>query len=87
MATTPGRYRWRPEADGRFAPGLQGADEAAHGVLGSRCFDYDAEMDILMEDIDLAIALDEDLGVQTWVCQAAWLVFNQAMFRGQRGRI
>jgi hypothetical protein len=44
-------------------------------------------MDILVEDIDLTIALDEDLGVQTWVRQAAWLVFNRAMFRGRRGRI
>ena len=47
-----------------------------------RSFNYGAEMHILMKDIDLAIAQGEDLGVPMWVCQAARLVFKQAMFQG-----
>ena len=48
----------------------------------TRSFDYGAEMHILMKDIDLAIALGEDLGVPMWVCQAARLVFKHAMHQG-----
>ena len=47
-----------------------------------RSFNYGAEMHILMKDIDLAIAQGEDLGVPMWVCQAARLVFKQAMHQG-----
>ena len=48
----------------------------------TRTFDYGAEMHILMKDIDLAIAQGEELGVPMWVCQAARLVYKQAMFEG-----
>jgi 3-hydroxyisobutyrate dehydrogenase-like beta-hydroxyacid dehydrogenase len=48
----------------------------------TRSFDYGAELQILMKDIDLAIAQGEDLGVPMWVCQAARLVFKHAMYQG-----
>jgi 2-hydroxy-3-oxopropionate reductase len=48
----------------------------------TRSFDYGAEMHILMKDIDLAIAQGEELGVPMWVCQAARLVFKNAMGKG-----
>jgi len=48
----------------------------------TRSFDLGAEMHILMKDIDLAIAQGEELGVPMWVCQAARLLFKQAMFKG-----
>jgi 3-hydroxyisobutyrate dehydrogenase-like beta-hydroxyacid dehydrogenase len=48
----------------------------------TRSFDYGAEMHILMKDIDLAIALGEELGVPMWVCEAARLVFKHAMHKG-----
>jgi 3-hydroxyisobutyrate dehydrogenase-like beta-hydroxyacid dehydrogenase len=48
----------------------------------TRSFDYGAEMHILMKDIDLAIALGEELGVPMWVCEAARLVFKHAIHKG-----
>jgi 2-hydroxy-3-oxopropionate reductase len=53
----------------------------------TRSSDYVAEMQILMKDIDLAVAQGEELGVPMWVCEAARLVFKHAMpKRGSRGR-
>jgi 3-hydroxyisobutyrate dehydrogenase-like beta-hydroxyacid dehydrogenase len=52
-----------------------------HAVL-DRSFDYGAALHILMKDIDLAIAQGEELGVPMWVCQAARLVYKNAMFAG-----
>lgn len=46
----------------------------------TRSFDFGAEMHILMKDIDLAIEQGERLGIPMWVCQAARLVFKQAIF-------
>ena len=48
----------------------------------TRSFDYGAEMQILMKDIDLAIAQGEELGVPMWVCEAARLVFKHAIHKG-----
>jgi 3-hydroxyisobutyrate dehydrogenase-like beta-hydroxyacid dehydrogenase len=47
-----------------------------------RSFHYGAALHILMKDIDLAIAQGEDLGVPMWVCQAARLVYKQAIYNG-----
>ncbi len=54
-------------------------DKFPRSVL-TRSFDFGAEMHILMKDIDLAIAQGERLGIPMWVCQAARLVFKQAVF-------
>src|SRR6516164_1930075 len=48
----------------------------------TRSFDYGAEMQILMKDVDLAVAQGEELGVPMWVCQAARLVFKHAIHKG-----
>jgi 2-hydroxy-3-oxopropionate reductase len=56
-------------------------DKFPRAVL-TRSFDYGAEMQILMKDIDLAIAQGEALGVPMWVCQAARLVFKHAVHKG-----
>jgi 3-hydroxyisobutyrate dehydrogenase-like beta-hydroxyacid dehydrogenase len=52
-----------------------------HEVLNRR-FNHGGAIDILMKDIDLAIALGEELGVPMWVCQAARLIFKHAIFAG-----
>ena len=54
-------------------------DKFPRSVL-TRSFAYGAQMHILMKDIDLAIAQGERLGVPMWVCQAARLVFQHAVF-------
>jgi 3-hydroxyisobutyrate dehydrogenase-like beta-hydroxyacid dehydrogenase len=48
-----------------------------------RTFDSGATLDILIKDIDLAIAQGEDLGVPMWVCQAARLVLKHGQFQGR----
>ncbi|MFT5176882.1 MAG: 3-hydroxyisobutyrate dehydrogenase-like beta-hydroxyacid dehydrogenase [Gammaproteobacteria bacterium] len=44
-----------------------------------RSFDFGAPMHILMKDIDLAVQQGERLGIPMWVCQAARLVFRNAI--------
>jgi len=56
-----------------------------HSVLG-RSFNYGAPMHILMKDIDLAIEQADTLGVPMWVCQAARMMFKQAMYKGMKDR-
>jgi 2-hydroxy-3-oxopropionate reductase len=46
-------------------------------------FDFGATLDILMKDVDLAIAQGEALGVPMWVCQAARLVVKHGVFQGR----
>jgi 3-hydroxyisobutyrate dehydrogenase-like beta-hydroxyacid dehydrogenase len=46
-------------------------------------FDFGATIDILMKDVDLAIAQGEALGVPMWVCQGARLVVKHGMFQGR----
>jgi len=46
-------------------------------------FDFGATIDILMKDVDLAIAQGEALGVPMWVCQAARLVVKHGVFQGR----
>ena len=46
-------------------------------------FDFGATIEILMKDVDLAIALGEELGVPMWVCQAVRLVFKHGVFQGR----
>jgi 3-hydroxyisobutyrate dehydrogenase-like beta-hydroxyacid dehydrogenase len=48
----------------------------------NRRFNHGGAIDILMKDIDLAIAMGEELGVPMWVCQAARLMFKHAIFAG-----
>jgi 3-hydroxyisobutyrate dehydrogenase-like beta-hydroxyacid dehydrogenase len=48
-----------------------------------RTFESGATLDILVKDIDLAIAQGEDLGVPMWVCQAARLVLKHGQFQGR----
>jgi len=48
-----------------------------------RTFDFGATIDILMKDVDLAIAQGEALGVPMWVCQAARLVVKHGVFQGR----
>jgi 3-hydroxyisobutyrate dehydrogenase-like beta-hydroxyacid dehydrogenase len=48
-----------------------------------RTFESGANLDILVKDIDLAIAQGEDLGVPMWVCQAARLVLKHGQFQGR----
>jgi 3-hydroxyisobutyrate dehydrogenase-like beta-hydroxyacid dehydrogenase len=47
----------------------------------NRQFDFGGSLNILIKDIDLAIAQGEALGVPMWVCQAARLVFKHALFQ------
>jgi len=48
-----------------------------------RTFEFGATIEILMKDVDLAIAQGEALGVPMWVCQAARLVLKHAVFQGR----
>jgi 3-hydroxyisobutyrate dehydrogenase-like beta-hydroxyacid dehydrogenase len=48
-----------------------------------RTFDFGATIEILMKDVDLAIAQGEELGVPMWVCQAVRLVLKHAVFQGR----
>jgi 3-hydroxyisobutyrate dehydrogenase-like beta-hydroxyacid dehydrogenase len=48
----------------------------------NRGFSFGGDMNILMKDIDLAMAMGEELGVPMWVCQAARLVFKHAVQKG-----
>ena len=48
-----------------------------------RKFDFGAPLHILMKDVDLAIEQGEALGVPMFVCQAARLVYEHAMFAGR----
>jgi 3-hydroxyisobutyrate dehydrogenase-like beta-hydroxyacid dehydrogenase len=49
----------------------------------SRTFDFGATIEIIMKDVDLAIAQGEDLGVPMWVCQAVRLVLKHGVFQGR----
>lgn len=46
-------------------------------------FDFGATIEILMKDVDLAIAQGEELGVPMWVCQAARLVLKHGVYQGR----
>jgi 3-hydroxyisobutyrate dehydrogenase-like beta-hydroxyacid dehydrogenase len=46
-------------------------------------FDFGATIEILMKDVDLAIAQGEELGVPMWVCQAVRLVLKHGVFEGR----
>jgi 3-hydroxyisobutyrate dehydrogenase-like beta-hydroxyacid dehydrogenase len=46
-------------------------------------FDFGATIEILMKDMDLAIAQGEELGVPMWVCQAVRLVLKHGVFQGR----
>ena len=46
-------------------------------------FDFGATIEILMKDIDLAIAQGEELGVPMWVSQAVRLVLKHGVFQGR----
>jgi len=48
-----------------------------------RNFDFGATIEILMKDVDLAIAQGEELGVPMWVCQAVRLVLKHGVFQGR----
>jgi len=48
----------------------------------TRKFDFGGSLNIIMKDIDLAVAQGEALGVPMWVCQAARLVFKHTIFQG-----
>ncbi len=48
-----------------------------------RTFDFGATIEILMKDVDLAIAQGEELGVPMWVCQAVRLVLKHGVFEGR----
>lgn len=48
-----------------------------------RTFAFGAPLDILVKDVDLAIAQGEALGVPMWVCQAARLVLKHGVFQGR----
>ncbi|MDE2005373.1 MAG: NAD(P)-dependent oxidoreductase [Rhodospirillales bacterium] len=49
-------------------------------------FDFGATIEILMKDVDLAIAQGEELGVPMWVCQAVRLVLKHGVFQGRAGQ-
>jgi 2-hydroxy-3-oxopropionate reductase len=51
-----------------------------------RTFEFGATFEILMKDVDLAIAQGEALGVPMWVCQAARLVLLHGVFQGRGGQ-
>ncbi len=46
-------------------------------------FDVGATIEILMKDVDLAIAQGEELGVPMWVCQAVRLVLKHGVYQGR----
>jgi 2-hydroxy-3-oxopropionate reductase len=48
-----------------------------------RTFDFGATIEILMKDVDLAIAQGEELGVPMWVSQAVRLVLKHGVFQGR----
>jgi 3-hydroxyisobutyrate dehydrogenase-like beta-hydroxyacid dehydrogenase len=48
-----------------------------------RSFDFGATIEILMKDVDLAIAQGEELGVPMWVSQAVRLVLKHGVFQGR----
>ena len=48
-----------------------------------RTFDFGATFEILVKDVDLAIAQGEELGVPMWVCQAVRLVLKHGVFQGR----
>jgi 3-hydroxyisobutyrate dehydrogenase-like beta-hydroxyacid dehydrogenase len=48
-----------------------------------RTFDFGATIEILMKDVDLAIAQGEELGVPMWVSQAVRLVLKHGVFLGR----
>jgi 3-hydroxyisobutyrate dehydrogenase-like beta-hydroxyacid dehydrogenase len=48
-----------------------------------RTFNSGATIEIIMKDVDLAIAQGEELGVPMWVCQAVRLVLKHGVFQGR----
>jgi 3-hydroxyisobutyrate dehydrogenase-like beta-hydroxyacid dehydrogenase len=48
-----------------------------------RTFGFGATIDILMKDVDLAVAQGEAVGIPMWVCQAARLVLKHGIFQGR----
>jgi 3-hydroxyisobutyrate dehydrogenase-like beta-hydroxyacid dehydrogenase len=46
-------------------------------------FNSGATIEIIMKDVDLAIAQGEELGVPMWVCQAVRLVLKHDVFQGR----
>ena len=46
-------------------------------------FHFGATIEILMKDVDLAIAQGEELGVPMWVCHAVRLVLKHGVFQGR----
>ena len=46
-------------------------------------FNFGATLEILVKDVDLAIAQGEELGVPMWVCQAVRLVLKHGVFQGR----
>ena len=48
-----------------------------------RSFHYGAALDVLIKDVDLAIAQGEELGVPMWVCQATRLALRHAVYQGR----
>jgi 3-hydroxyisobutyrate dehydrogenase-like beta-hydroxyacid dehydrogenase len=48
-----------------------------------RSFDFGATIEILMKDVDLAIAQGEELGVPMWVSQTVRLVLKHGVFQGR----
>jgi 3-hydroxyisobutyrate dehydrogenase-like beta-hydroxyacid dehydrogenase len=52
-------------------------------TLLTRTLDFGATIEILMKDVDLAIAQGEELGVPMWVCQAVRLVLKHGVFQGR----
>jgi 3-hydroxyisobutyrate dehydrogenase-like beta-hydroxyacid dehydrogenase len=48
-----------------------------------RTFTSGATIEIIMKDVDLAIAQGEELGVPMWVCQAVRLVLKHGVFQGR----
>jgi 3-hydroxyisobutyrate dehydrogenase-like beta-hydroxyacid dehydrogenase len=48
-----------------------------------RTFHFGATIEILMKDVDLAIAQGEELGVPMWVCHAVRLVLKHGVFQGR----
>jgi 3-hydroxyisobutyrate dehydrogenase-like beta-hydroxyacid dehydrogenase len=48
-----------------------------------RTFNSGATIEIIMKDVDLAIAQGEELGIPMWVCQAVRLVLKHGVFQGR----
>ena len=48
-----------------------------------RTFNSGATIEIIMKDVDLAIAQGEELGVPMWVFQAVRLVLKHGVFQGR----